>query len=229
MAIACRSRACDHPFGRQKGVDPPDFCRVDDLHVEADDLRISVNIFEPGQFALIGCKANAARFMPTDILPGEAFKSRIQVVAVSVDLGEIVAPGDAGALPRRMPGGAGSQFILLDEQAIRPAEFGKVIQQARAHDTAANDDYPRACLHEGPFPLESLSAALARGHVPTQFSNSGALAQKISECSAHGALPNHLRGAKPEASQTRNRPELDVEDESPDIGDQGAWHLGRAT
>ena len=106
MAVAHRPGARDHAVGRHKGIDAPNLFRVNNLHVEADDLRIAMDIFEPGQFPLIGRQTNAAGLMPADILTRNLFQLGIEFIAIGVDFRQIIATGDAWALPRRMPGGA---------------------------------------------------------------------------------------------------------------------------
>ena len=133
----------DHPIGRQKRVDPPDFLRRNNLHVEANDLGITVDIFEPRQLPLIGSQTDATRLMPTHILPGQSFEPGVQIVAVGMDFRKIVAAGDTRALARRMPGRPRGELVLLDQHTIGPTELGEMIEQAHPHDPTADNDNTR--------------------------------------------------------------------------------------
>jgi len=93
-------------------------------------------------------EAQAAGLMPTRILTGQAFQLRIQAVAVGVDLGEVVAAGDARALARGMPGGPGGEFVLFNQYRVGAALQGEVVQQAGAHNAATHNDNARVGFHE---------------------------------------------------------------------------------
>ena len=77
MTVAGRISAGNHAVSGHERINAADFLGRDDLHVEPDDLRIAVDIFEPRQLALIGRKADTARFVPADILPRQRFQPGI--------------------------------------------------------------------------------------------------------------------------------------------------------
>ena len=129
MAVTRRIGPGDHAVCGQKRIDTADFFWTDNLHVEADNFRHAVDIFEPSQLALVGRQPDAARFVPADILPGNSLQPRIKVIAVGMDFREIIATRDARTLPRRVPCGAGRQLIFLNQQAIGPAKFSEMVEQ----------------------------------------------------------------------------------------------------
>jgi hypothetical protein len=114
MAVAGRIGPRDHAIGGHERVNPANLLRGNNLHVEADILRIAVDIFHPRKLALVGRQADAARPVPADILAGQLLQPGIEVVAVGVDLGEVIAAGDARALPRGVPRRARGQLVLFD-------------------------------------------------------------------------------------------------------------------
>ena len=114
VPVLRRPRPRDHAVGRHERVDPPDLVGADDLHVEADDLRIAVDVAQPRQLALVGREPDSARLMPADILPGQPLEPGVELIAVGMHLGEVEAAGDARALPRRVPGRTRSKLVLLD-------------------------------------------------------------------------------------------------------------------
>jgi len=150
VAVAGRIGPRNHPVGGHERVDPADLFGADDLHVEADILRIAMDIFHPRKLALVGRQADTARPVPADILAGQFLQPGIEVVAVGVDLGEVIAAGDARALPCGVPRRPRGQLVLFDQQAIGPAQFGQMIEQRGTHDAPADDHDPCACLHHRP-------------------------------------------------------------------------------
>ncbi len=74
-------------------------------------------------------------------------------LAVQVD-GVLLQPRDVGLAVEgmhaagRMPGRAGGQFALLDQQYVVPADLRQVIEHAGADHAATDDDRLRGSLHE---------------------------------------------------------------------------------
>ncbi len=60
--------------------------------------------------------------------------------------GGVVADG-AGDLTGGVPGGAGGQFVLLEEQAIGPAGLRQMIEATAADGAAANDHHAHLLDH----------------------------------------------------------------------------------
>ncbi len=88
----------------------------------------------------------AAR-VPADVLTGQRLETGVQLIAVGMDFGEVVAAGDAWALAGGMPGRARGELAFLDQHRIGPALEGQVIEQACAHHAAADDDDSCVCFH----------------------------------------------------------------------------------
>ena len=103
MAVLRRPRARNHAVKCHKRIVFENFLRRYNLHIEADNLRKTKDIAHPRQLALISRKADATRFMPTDILSSQPLQLRIELVRIGMHLGEVEAAGDVGALPGGMP------------------------------------------------------------------------------------------------------------------------------
>ena len=97
----------------------------------------------------------AAAAMPADRVAGERFEPRIKLGAIDMHLGHVERAVEMRALAGRMPGGARGEFALFDQHDVAPAFERQMIEQADAHDAAANDNYPRMRFH-----LESLTSCL---------------------------------------------------------------------
>ena len=104
MTVAGRIGACNNAAQIEEGNDLGNLIRPDDFHVEADALRNSVQIFEPVEIVLITREANTARRMPAHILSGQCFQAWVKIVAIRMNLGEVVIANEAGALSGRVPG-----------------------------------------------------------------------------------------------------------------------------
>jgi hypothetical protein len=46
-----------------------------------------------------------------------------------------------------MPGGAGSEFVTLDQQGVSDTECGQVVQATAADNTATDDHHPCMFRH----------------------------------------------------------------------------------
>ena len=152
MSVFGRPRTGDDTVKRHEWVVAENFLRRDNLHLEPDDFRKALNVAHPRQLALVGCKTDAAGFMPTDILPGQTFQPWIEVIAIGMHLGKVEAARDVGALSSRVPCRAGGQLILFDQQTVRPPEFGEMVKQRSPHYAAADYHNSCRCLHKCPAP-----------------------------------------------------------------------------
>ena len=138
---------CDHTLGGEEGVQLTGPRGGDDLHVEANGLGETVDALHPRELALVVGKAHAARGMPAHVLAGLGLQRGVQLVAVGVDLGEVVAARDAGALAGSVPGGARGELVFLDQDGVGAALEGQVVEEARPHDSATDDHDIRTCFH----------------------------------------------------------------------------------
>ena len=84
--------------------------------------------------------ANAAAGVPADVLTGHFLQPRVQVVAVRMNLGEVVVTDQARALPGRVPGRARRKFAFLDQNRIGATFLCEVVQQPDAHNAAADNN-----------------------------------------------------------------------------------------
>ena len=136
-----------HAFGGGEGVDLADLFGIDQLHVEADHFRKALDMAQPGQLALVVGKADPARLVPADILPGQPFQLGVEPVRIGVHLGQVEAAGDVRALPGGVPGRAAGQLVLFDQDHVGPAFQGEVVEQACPHDPAPDNHDPCLALH----------------------------------------------------------------------------------
>ena len=147
MTVVAGPGAGQHAFGRDKGIQPGDLFDVDDLHVVADVGGDSAQVAEPVHIPLGEGEADAAAAMPTDSLTGQLLQFPVQGDAVFVNLGEVVVAHQVGALTGRVPGRARRQLALLDQQDIAASLCREMVQQAHAHDAAADNNNASLILH----------------------------------------------------------------------------------
>jgi hypothetical protein len=143
----------------EEGVDLAGALGRDDLHVEADIGRKTLDVAEPVDLLRGGGDAQAAGAVPGDVLAGQFLQLRVERVGVVVDLGHVVVADETRALAGRVPGGARGELALLDQHGVGPALQAQVIGQAGAHDAATDDADTRVALH-GLFLLKRLMTAM---------------------------------------------------------------------
>ena len=136
-----------HPVRIQERINLFDFFGIDNFHAETDVVGNAFHEMKPVDVHLCQGKAYASRRVPANILASEFFQAWVQPVAVVVNLGEVVVADQARALPGGMPGGAGGQLTLLDEQDVFASFFRQMIKQRHTHDAATHNDYSRLIFH----------------------------------------------------------------------------------
>jgi hypothetical protein len=127
VPVVKRPGAGNYAAGINERVDPPDFLRTDDLHAETDIGRDSFHKLEVVEFFRRGGETDAPATVPAGGLPGHLTQFWIECVAEVVDLGHVVVGDETGALPGCMPGRAGGQFPLFDENALLPTLLGQMV------------------------------------------------------------------------------------------------------
>jgi hypothetical protein len=147
MAVVLRPRRRDHPVGRQVRVQALDLVDPDDVHPEADVPRVPEDALQPRELVRVAREPQTAAPVPADVLPGQGLEPGIELIAVGVDLREVVAAGDARALAGGVPGGTGGQLVLLDDDRVGQAFEREVIGEAGTHDAATDDDDLCVCFH----------------------------------------------------------------------------------
>ena len=88
-----------------------------------------------------------AGFVPRCRHSGLGLEGRVEVRGVFSHRGQRVAGHGVGDLPSGMPGRAGGELGLLDEERVDPALVGEVVEDAGSHDAATDDDNPRSVGH----------------------------------------------------------------------------------
>ena len=124
--VQCPSPS-NHPGQVHKGHYFLALIRADDLHPESDIAGNALDIAEPIQLLAGCCKANSATSVPAGSLAGQLSKSRIERIAVVMNLRHAVVADETGALAGGMPGRTGGQLALFNQDAIVPSLNGQVI------------------------------------------------------------------------------------------------------
>ncbi len=134
--------------GLEEGMVFLDLGGADDLALVSCQLRDAVDVLKPVHFLVGGGEAEAAAGGATTRLPGELLELRIELGAVHVHLGHVERAVEVRTLSGGMPGGAGGEFALLEQNDVGPAFEGEVVEQPHAHDAASDNDHPRMRFHE---------------------------------------------------------------------------------
>ncbi len=99
-----------------------------------------MQVMKPVQVVLFAGQANPTGGMPAHVLAGHLLETRIQVIAVGMDLGKVVIADETRALARRMPCRTRGQFAFFDQQTVGATVFSEVVQQADTHYAATDDN-----------------------------------------------------------------------------------------
>ena len=91
--------------------------------------------------------------MEADGLAGLGFEGLVEIDRVFVQLADGVAHVEERQEAGGVPGGAGGQLGLLDQDDVGPAALDEVIKRADADDSAADHHHARMALHGRPAPL----------------------------------------------------------------------------
>ncbi len=147
MAVVEGPGGGEHTVRGEKRIQASDLVDTDDVHAEADALRVAQDVFEPGELGGIVGEAQAAARVPARVLAGERLEPWIERVAIGVDLGEVVAAGNAWALAGGVPGRAGGELVFFDQEGVGAALESEMVEQTCAHHPAADDDDACVCFH----------------------------------------------------------------------------------
>src|ERR1700756_5163179 len=138
----------------------------DHLGLHAEVARPRADEPEAVELALVGREHQAAvRMQPARLarhpldLPKGVDLVLLQARDIRLAVESVHAPGG-------MPGRAGGELALLDEQHVAPADPGEGIEHARAHYAAADDHGPRRILHVEPSLHNALTVASAASARP---------------------------------------------------------------
>ena len=80
-------------------------------------------------------------------LAGNRFDLLVEIDRVLLQLGDVGIAVDGVHAAGRMPGRTGCELGTLDQQHILPSRLGQVIQNAGAHDAAADHHHFCVALH----------------------------------------------------------------------------------
>ena len=99
---------------------------------------------------LVGREAQVAGLVEAHGLAGLGLKRLVQIDTVFVQLANAVAHVEQRQQPRRVPGRARRQLVLLNQHDVRAAELGQVIGDAAPNDAAADHHHLCVLLHGAP-------------------------------------------------------------------------------
>ena len=128
-----------------------DLVGSDEVRLDADELEDALDVAVPlGLFCVDG-EADGAAAVPAGGEAGLGFEGLVEVRGVEVDLGHVEAADEVRDESGGVPGGAGGEFALFDEEGVGPAFVGEVVEEAGAHGAASDDHALRLVAHGVPL------------------------------------------------------------------------------
>ena len=130
-------------------IDLCDLARRQQLQIHAQIAAARLGHFQP-----VHALAGAGQHEPTGHvhaagLAGDPLDFFVELDGVLLELGDVGIAVDRVHAAGGVPGRARSQFGTLKELHVLPAHLGQVVQNARAHDPAADDHHSHVCFHMG--------------------------------------------------------------------------------
>ena len=136
-----------HALCIQKRMKLGDLRRTDEVAFRTDGTQHPLHVVIPIDLVLAGREPDSAAAMPTGRLPGLRLQLLVKMGAVLMDLGHAEASHEVGDECGRVPGHAGSELTLLDQDHIGPPLLGQVVEERDPHDPSADNDNARVRLH----------------------------------------------------------------------------------
>jgi hypothetical protein len=130
-----------------KRVEPADLLRSDDLEREPDRPRlapVTPVLVHPVRHRR---EPEAPGPVEPHRLPRLRFQPRVEAGAGEVDPRDVQAGIEVWRVACRVPRRARGQLPALEQHHVGPSGAREVVQEARAHDAAADDDDPRGVRH----------------------------------------------------------------------------------
>ena len=121
--------------------------RSDDFHFHAEQLRLGDGAAVLDLLVGMHHEPDGAGSMEADWLSRLALELREQVGGFLLQLRQYRAIGVMHEMASSMPGCAGGELVLLDQNDVGPAQLGEVISKAAARHAAADDQHTRMRLH----------------------------------------------------------------------------------
>ena len=140
MTVIHGVERCLHTVEIVEWKEPGDLIGSDDFHGMAQSAADAQNRLQPVQFVIAEREIEAAAAVPGHGLAGHRLELRVEPHRVARDLCQRKAGTQMGDKTCGMPGRTRCQAGLLDQHTVGPAFPCEMIQQASAHDAAANDD-----------------------------------------------------------------------------------------
>ena len=130
------------------------------LHAEVAGAR--ADEAQAVELALVGGEHQTAVGVQTARLPGERLDLAVQVDGVFLQTRDVRFAVEGVHAAGGVPGRAGRELALLQQQHVTPAGLGQVVEHARAHHAAADDDHSRRSLHDCTSPHSAARSTSGR-------------------------------------------------------------------
>ena len=108
----------------------------------------------------VGREHQTAVGVQTARLPRERLDLAVQVDGVFLQARDVRFAVEGVHAAGGVPGRAGGELALLQQQHVAPADLGQVVEHARAHHAAADDDHSRRSLHDCTSPHSAARSTL---------------------------------------------------------------------
>ena len=141
MAVVGRVEGAENPVEAVEGMEFANPRRLHQLHAEPEGAADRERVPQPVRFVFGIGEPERPAAVPGDCLACLGFQlPGVEADVVVHALAERETRRGVGDLPGRVPGGAGGQLGLLQEDDLRPPSlFREMPGQAHAHDSAADD------------------------------------------------------------------------------------------
>ena len=118
-----------------------------EFDIDADRLGNARIILVLIHAVLAGRQTDVRDAAKADVQLRLGFQRGVEIDRILVQLADRIGQVEQGQQPRRMPCRARGQLLALNQNHIRPAQFGQMVQRRYAHHTAADHYHACCCLH----------------------------------------------------------------------------------
>jgi len=170
IAVARMLDRADKPVDIAQWPDILDLLGSEEVHLDPDG-RGDPGILPVFVHPVPGLgEADVGDLRKTDILAGFLLKFLIEFDRVFMHLADGIAHVEQRQQACSMPGGAGGQFLALDQDNVAPALLCQMVEGGDPDDAAPDDDNPRMAFHicctlpdgHGTFPADIGPLDIAR-------------------------------------------------------------------
>ena len=150
MPVARRVGAQQHALGVEQRVQRGDLGGTDKVALRTGAAQHALHIVKPVDLVPVGGEPDGAAAVPARGVAGLRLQPLVEPGAVEMHLGQVEAADEMRDQPGRVPGRAGCEFALLDQDHVRPPLLGEVVEEPDPHDAAADHGDARMGFHPWP-------------------------------------------------------------------------------